>query len=81
MECRVPFGHSSWVCRPRLVQVRGRVPKQRVLRVCSRPGALLWRDMADPTPVSCKVSPMVRGQPDRLECATPSSARRGLPPG
>ena len=27
-------------------------PGQRVLRACSRAGALLWRDMADPVPVS-----------------------------
>ena len=26
MECRVQLGHSSWVCGPCLVQVRGRVP-------------------------------------------------------
>ena len=26
VECRIPFGHSSWVRGPRLVQVQGRVP-------------------------------------------------------
>ena len=41
-------------------------PGQRVLRGCSRAGALLWRDMADPAPVSCRVSPMDRGRPDQL---------------
>ena len=39
---------------------------QRVLRACSRAGALLWRDMADPSPVSRSVSPIDRGRPDRL---------------
>ena len=42
-------------------------PGQCVLRACSRAGALLWRDMADPAPVSCRVSPMDRGQPDWLD--------------
>ena len=38
-----------------------------VLRACSRAGALLRRDMADPAPVSRRVSPMDRGRPDRLD--------------
>ena len=42
-------------------------PGQRVLRACSRAGALLWRDMADPALVSRRVSPMDRGRPDRLD--------------
>ena len=42
-------------------------PGQRVLRACRRAGALLWRDMADPAPVSRRVSPMDRGRPDRLD--------------
>ena len=42
-------------------------PGQRILRACSRAGALLWRDMADPAPVSRMVSPMDRGRPDRLD--------------
>ena len=42
-------------------------PGQRFLRVCSRAGALLRRDMADPAPVSRRVSPMDRGRPDRLD--------------
>ena len=40
--------------------------QQRVLRVCSRTGALLRSDMEDPAPVSRMVSPMDRGRPDRL---------------
>ena len=40
---------------------------QRVPRACSRAGALLWRNVADPAPVSRRVSPMDRGQPDRLD--------------
>ena len=40
---------------------------QRVLRACSRAGALLWRDMADPAPVSRGVFFMDRGRPDRLD--------------
>ena len=40
---------------------------QRVLRACSRAGALLWRDMKDPAPVSRRVSPMDRGRPDRFD--------------
>ena len=39
----------------------------RVLRACSRRGALLWREVADPSPVSRRVSPMDRGRPDRLD--------------
>ena len=42
-------------------------PGQRVLRACSRARVLLWRDMADPAPVSRRVSPMDRGRPDRLD--------------
>ena len=42
-------------------------PGQRVLRACSRAGALLRRDMADPALVSRRVSPMDRGRPDRLD--------------
>ena len=42
-------------------------PGQRVLRACSRAGALLRRDMADPAPVRRRVSPMDRGRPDRLD--------------
>ena len=42
-------------------------PGQRVLRACSRAGALLRRDMAHPAPVSRRVSPMDRGRPDRLD--------------
>ena len=42
-------------------------PGFRVLRACSRAGALLRREMADPVPVSCRVSPMDRGWPDRLD--------------
>ena len=42
-------------------------PGQRVLRACSRAGALLRRDMADPAPVSRRVSPMDRGRPERLD--------------
>ena len=42
-------------------------PGQRVLRACSRAGALLRRDMAEPAPVSRRVSPMDRGWPDRLD--------------
>ena len=42
-------------------------PGQRVPRACSRAGALLCRDMADPAPVSRRVSPMDRGRPDRLD--------------
>ena len=42
-------------------------PGLRVLRACSRAGALLWRDMADPAPISRRVSPMDRGRPDRLD--------------
>ena len=40
---------------------------QRVLRACSRAGALLWRDVADPSLVSRSVSPIDRGRPDRLD--------------
>ena len=40
---------------------------QRVLRVCSRARALLWRDVAEPAPVSRRVSPMDRGRHDWLE--------------
>ena len=42
-------------------------PGQRVLRACSRAGALLRRNMADPAPVSRRVSPMDRRRPDRLD--------------
>ena len=42
-------------------------PGSRVLRACSRAGALLRRDMADPAPVSRRVSPTDRGRPDRLD--------------
>ena len=42
-------------------------PGQRVLRGCSRARALLRRDMADPGPVSRRVSPMDRCWPDRLD--------------
>ena len=42
-------------------------PGQRVLRACSRARALLWRDMADPAPVSRRLSTMDRGRPDRLD--------------
>ena len=40
---------------------------QRVLRACSRAGALLWRDVADPSPVSRSVPPIDRARPDRLD--------------
>ena len=40
---------------------------QRVLRVYSRAGALLWRDVAHPAPVSRRVSPMDRGRRHRLD--------------
>ena len=40
---------------------------QRVLRVSSRAGALLWRTVADPAPVSPRVCPMDRGRPERLD--------------
>ena len=40
---------------------------QRVLRACSRAGAVQWRDQADPVSVSCRVSPMDRGLPDWLK--------------
>ena len=39
----------------------------RVLRACSRARALLWREVADPLPVSCRVSPMDRGRHDWLD--------------
>ena len=39
----------------------------RALRACSRAGALLWRKVADPSPVSRRVSPMDRGRPDWLD--------------
>ena len=42
-------------------------PGQGVLRACSKAGALLWRDMANPAPVSRRVSPMDRGRPDGLD--------------
>ena len=42
-------------------------PGQCVLRACSRAGALLWRDMADPALVSRRMSPMDRGRPDCLD--------------
>ena len=42
-------------------------PGQRVPRACSRAVVLLRRDMADPAPVSHRVSPMDRGRPDRLD--------------
>ena len=42
-------------------------PGQHVLRACSMAGALLWRDMVDPAPVSHLVFPMDRGRPDRLD--------------
>ena len=42
-------------------------PGQRVLRACSRAGVLLWRDVADPAPVSRRASPMDRGRPDRSD--------------
>ena len=42
-------------------------PGQRVLRAFSRAWALLWKDMADPAPVSRRVCPMDRGRPDRLD--------------
>ena len=42
-------------------------PGQRVLRACSRARALLQRDMADPAPVSHRVSPMDRGRPDQWD--------------
>ena len=39
----------------------------RVLRVCSRARTLLWREVADPLPVSRRASPMDRGRPDWLD--------------
>ena len=36
-------------------------PGQRVLRACSRAGALLRRDMAGPAPISRRVSPIGQG--------------------
>ena len=42
-------------------------PGQRVLRACSRAWALLRRDMADPAPVSRRVSPVDRGRPDQSD--------------
>ena len=42
-------------------------PGQRVLRACSRAGALLRRVMAGPSPVSRRMSPMDRGWPHRLD--------------
>ena len=46
-------------------------PGQRILRACSRAVALVLRDMADPAPVSRRVSPMDRGRPDRLDVRHP----------
>ena len=70
--CRRGSAASSWDTPPGDVARAwfryGAVsPGQRVLRACSRAGALLRRDMADPAPASCMVSPMDRGQPDRLD--------------
>ena len=38
----------------------------RVLRACSRDGALLWEQVAEPSPVGRSVSPIDRGRPDPL---------------
>ena len=60
MGRRVQFGHPSRVRGPRLVQVRGRVngvPSPQVL----------WRVVADPSQVSCRVSPIDRGRPEWLD--------------
>ena len=45
---------------------RAMCPGQRVLRACSRAGALLWSTMADPAPVSRRVSPIDRSRADRF---------------
>ena len=42
-------------------------PGQCVLRACSRAGVLPQRNRAEEAPVSCRVSPMDRGRPDRLD--------------
>ena len=46
---------------------RAASPGQPVLRTCSTAGALLWRDVADPGPISRRVSPLDRGGPDQLD--------------
>ena len=69
--CRRPSAASSWDTPPGYVarawfRYGAASPGQRVFRACSSAGALLWRDLADPAPVSHRVSPMDRGRPDRL---------------
>ena len=39
----------------------------RVLRVWSRAGALVWREVPDPSTVSCSLFPIDRGRPDWLD--------------
>ena len=56
-------------------------PGQCVPRACSRAGALLWRDVADPVPVSCRCSPWTGAGLTDWTCARPSTACRGLPHG
>ena len=57
-------------------------PGQRVLRACSRAGALLRRDMADPPhPSVAGCPPWTGAVPTGWTRATPSRARRGPPLG
>ena len=67
MERRVPFGHSSRLWGRHLVQVGAASMGWHVLRACSRAGALLWSEVADPLPVGRRLSPMDSGRPDRLD--------------
>ena len=67
MECRVssdiPPGYVAHAC----FRYGGESMEWRVLRACSRAGALLWREVANRLPVSRRASPTDRGRPDYLD--------------
>ena len=62
VECRIQLGHPSRVRGP--CGYAATSIERRVLRACSRAGALLWREVADAWPVNSSVSSIERGRPD-----------------
>ena len=59
----IPPGYVAYACSR-----HGAVSIERgVLRACSRARALMWREVANPSLVSCSASPIDRGRPDWLD--------------